>query len=225
MKMLLSLLLALLMIAPTVAEDAPTVYVSITDDTGALVLACAPVSVTDADGNGHLTMNDALICAHETYYPDGAVGYLAEESEFGMSVYRLWGVENGGSYGYCINDAFCINPYAVIWEGVHVKAYAFTDLSSFTDLYGFFQAPTMTVKTGEAVEMTLSVNAFDENWSAVVRPVPGAALSINGEPAGVVTDDAGMALLTFDAPGVYTVSAASDTITLVAPVCIVTVEE
>ncbi len=226
MKKLLSLcLLLMLAVVPALAEaPAAEVFVSITDDTGALVLACVPVSVTDADADGVLTLNDALICAHAAHHPSDADGYLAEESEFGMSMYRLWGVENGGSYGYCVNDVSAMNPLATIAAGDHVKAYAFTDLTGFTDLYGFFQTPHLTAKVGDPVEMTLSANGFGESWAPVVLPVEGAVLTVNGVEAALTTDAKGQAILVFAEAGVYTVSARCDGMTLVAPVCILTVE-
>lgn len=105
MKKILSTLLALAMLVSLTAfaEEAPTVYVSITTDTGALVMTYAPVPLTDADGDDALTICDALMAAHTAYHPDGAEAFLAEDTEWGKSMYRLWGVENGGSYGYCVD--------------------------------------------------------------------------------------------------------------------------
>ena len=54
MKKCLSVLLTMLMLVSltALAEEAPIVYVSISDDAGMLVLAHVPVMVTDADGDG-----------------------------------------------------------------------------------------------------------------------------------------------------------------------------
>ena len=48
---------------PAHAAASETVYVSIADDKGALVLPYRPVTVTDIDGDGALTINDALYAA------------------------------------------------------------------------------------------------------------------------------------------------------------------
>ena len=74
MKKFLSLLLVVWMLVSLTAsaEAAPTVYVSISDDTGALVLAYVPVALTDADGDGALTICDALMLAHAAHHPEGA---------------------------------------------------------------------------------------------------------------------------------------------------------
>ena len=64
MKKFLSILLAMLMLLSGIAfaETADNiVYVSISDDTGALVLAYVPVAVSAADGDGALTICDALV--------------------------------------------------------------------------------------------------------------------------------------------------------------------
>lgn len=233
MKKILSTLLALAMLVPITAfaEDAPTVYVSISDDTGALVVAYAPVTVNDADGDGALTICDALIAVHAAYHPDGAAAFLAEATEWGLSMYKLWNVENGGSYGYMLNDASPMSLLDLVKDGDHIKAYAFTDLTNFSDTYAYFTAPVATgarlaATTVDAeVALTLSAAAYDANWNPITVPVAGAVLTVNGEKTGVVTDENGNALLTFAAAGVYTVSAVSETMTLVPPVCIVTVTE
>ena len=227
MKKFLSLLLAMLMLVSLTAsaETAPTVYVSISDDAGALVLAYAPVALSDADGDGALTICDALMLAHAAYYPAGAEGFLAEDSQWGLSLYRLWGIENGGSYGYCLNDASAWSLVDPIQAGDHVKAYVYTDVMAFSDTYAYFAAPVATAAVNAEVALTLSAAGYDEAWNPVTLAVPGATLTVNGEKSEAVTDENGAAVLTFTAAGVYTVSAVSETMTLVPPVCIVTVTE
>ena len=98
MKKFLSTLLALLMLVSLTAsaeEAFPTVYVSISDDTGALVLAYAPVFLIDKDGDGALTIADALQAAHDLHCPGG---FALAQTEFGLSMTKLWNAENGGSY-------------------------------------------------------------------------------------------------------------------------------
>jgi len=225
MKKLISLLLVLMTLAvPALAEQAPSVYVSITDDTGALVLAYAPVAVTDTDSDDLLTIHDALLCAHAAHHQQGADAYAASLTDFGMSMNKLWNVENGGSYGYYLNDASAWSLLDPVTEGDHVKAYCFTDLAAFSDTYAFFAAPALTVKAGETIELTLSAAAFDANWAPITIPVEGATITVNGETVDALTNAEGKASLTLGENGVYTISAVSDTMTLVAPVCIITVE-
>ena len=227
MKKILSTLLALAMLVSLTAfaEEAPTVYVSITTDTGALVLAYAPVTLTDADGDGALTICDALIAAHAAYYPDGAEGFSVVPSQYGLSMVKLWGADNGGSYGYCLNDASAWSLADPVKDGDHVKAYAYTDLIAWSDTYCYFDAPMMTAAAGAEIPLTLSAAGYDEMWNPVTLPVEGADITVNGEDADIMTDAAGLAVLTFAEPGVYVISAVSQHQTLVAPVCVITVTE
>lgn len=227
MKKLFTTLLALLMLVSLTAfaEEAPIVYVSISDDTGALVLAYAPVQVIDQDADGVLTLCDALAAAHVAAHPDGADAFLAEDTEWGKSLYRLWGVENGGSYGYMLNDASPLSLLDPVQAGDHIKAYAYTDLMTWSDTYCYFAAPVAAAAVNGEITLTLSAAGFDENWAPVTLPVAGAVITVNGEKTEIVTDESGNAVLTLAEAGNYTVSAVSDSMTLVSPVCIVTVTE
>lgn len=227
MKKFISTLLAMLMLlsCAAFAEEAPIVYVSISDDAGALVLAYAPVELTDADGDGALTICDALMCAHMGYHPDGTAAFVAENTEWGKSLYVLWGVDNGGSYGYMLNDVSPLSLLDEVKDGDHVKAYAFTDLMAWSDTYCYFTAPVAAAAVNEEVALTLSASAFDENWAPITLPVAGAVITVNGEKTEVVTDENGNAVLILAEAGIYTVSAVSNDLTLVPPVCIVTVTE
>jgi hypothetical protein len=48
---------------------------------------------------------------------------------------------------------------------------------------------------------------------------------VDGQPTGTLTDAEGKATLTFAAPGTYVVTADSETLNLVDPVCVITVAE
>ena len=75
---------------------------------GGLELANSEVTVTDIDGDGALTINDALCAAHESYFKGGAAaGYASEMSDYGLMLTKLWGIENGGSYGYYVHETVC----------------------------------------------------------------------------------------------------------------------
>lgn len=224
--LLVALLLCTLLVSPALCESAdPVVYVSINDGEGALVMAAQPVTVTDTDQDGILTIHDALTCAHTAACPEGAEGYLAAESEFGLSLLRLWGADHGGSCGYYLNDASAWSLLDPVKAGDHVKAYSFTDLTAFSDTYCYFDAFLLEAKPGEEITLTLTAAAFDENWAPVSLPVADAALIADGLPTGSLTDAEGKATLTFAAPGTYVVTAYSETLNLVDPVCVITVTE
>ncbi|MGN0754845.1 MAG: hypothetical protein ACI4ME_10330 [Aristaeellaceae bacterium] len=228
MKKFLSALLALAMLLAFTAfgeEAAPTVYVSVSDDTGALVLAYVPVALTDVDGDGALTICDALMAAHTAYHPEGAAAFLAQESEWGLSLVKLWNVENGGSYGYMLNDVSAWSLLDPVQDGDHVKAYVYTDLAAYSDLYCYFTAPVAAAAVNAEVSLTLSASGYDEAWNPVTFPVQGAVITVNGEKTEAVTDENGTVTLNFPETGVYTLSAVSNDLTLVPPVCILTVAE
>lgn len=232
MKKLLALILALALLPcaalAEVTADAPAqaeVYVSVTDGEGALVLACQPVIVTDADGDGALTICDALLAAHAAHHTEGAAAFATAQTEYGLSMVKLWAVDNGGSYGYYLNDASAWSLLDPVKGGDHVKAFVYTDLVAWSDVYCFFAAPMMTAAAGADVPLTLSAAGYDEMWNPVTLPVEGAAITVNGKAAEVVTGADGLAVLTFAEPGVYVVSAVSQNQNLVAPVCVITVTE
>lgn len=228
MKKLLATLLALAMLVSLTAlaeEAAPTVYVSVSDDSGALVLAHMPVALTDVDADGALTICDVLMAAHETYHSDGAAAFAAEQTEWGLSMVKLWNVENGGSYGYVLNDVSAWSLLDPVQPGDHVKAYVYTDVTNFSDTYTFFTAPVAAAAVNAEVALTLSANGYDEAWNPVTFPVQGAVIIVNGKKIDAVTDENGQAVLTFPETGKYLISAVSDDMTLVPPVCILTVTE
>ena len=223
MKKTLSLLMCLLLCAlccTALCEENTRVSVSITDDTGALVLALETILVTDSDSDGVLTINDALACAHAAH-PDGAAAYSAVPTEWGLSLMKLWGVENGGSYGYYLNDASAWSLLDPVKEDDHIKAYAFTDLNAFSDTYCYFDAAFVETSVGGTVELTLTAAAFDENFAPITVPVAGAALVVDGEKTDIITDAEGKAVLTFAEDGSYLISADHPDMNLVDPVCIV----
>ena len=201
-------------------DPAPNVFVSISDENGSPVLAYAYVALSDRDGNGKLTANDALIAAHSEYCENGADGFGSVKTQYGVSMTKLWGVENGGSYGLCINDSFATSCDDGISAGDHVYAYVYTDTVTFSDAYSYFDTKSVLVKKGDSVTLTLRASGYDENWNPTTNPVSGAHILIDGEDTGIVTDENGRATVTLNSRKDVVISARSDTQTLVPPVCI-----
>ena len=57
------------------------------------------VVAIDVDGDGVISVSDAIASAHNAKFEGGAeAGYVAENTDFGITIFKLWGVENGGSY-------------------------------------------------------------------------------------------------------------------------------
>lgn len=218
MKKLACLILtALLTLSFALAE---TAFVTISDDQGKIVVANEPFDVTDADGDGVVSISDALFAAHEAKFEGGAAaGYEAGDVGYGLSLLRLWGIDNGSSYGYYVNNAMPMSLADPIADGDLVNAYAFTDLETWSDTYSYFDI-ARAVNSGE---LTLTLNAimFDADFNPVATPVEGAVITIDGESTEFVTDANGCVTITLGDAEEYLISAVSDTITLVPPVCIV----
>ena len=224
-KYAIAFLCALLALALCGAAVAETVYVTIADGQGQLVMVNAAIDVTDVDADGALTINDALYAAHEAAYEGGAeAGYAAADAGYGLSISKLWGEENGGSYGYYLNDASAYSLLDPVADGDYLNAFVYTDLEAWSDLYCTFGYREVVADAGANIKLTLNMMTFDENWNPVSLPVEGAILTIDGEDSEVVTDAEGKAQFTIEAAGEYLISARSDSAILVPPVCIVTVK-
>lgn len=222
-------LLAILLICqgavPAMAEEADTkVFVTISDDQGALVLTQKEVKVTDQDEDGKITIYDALYCAHEQNYTGGAqAGFMTEDTQWGVSLMKLWGVENGGSYGYYLNNASAMSLTDSVKNGDTVQAYAYVDTTTFSDMFCYFDRDTLRVDAGEEVTLTLNGISFDPiTFAPVAAPVSGAKILVDGQDSGIVTDAAGKCTVKITKNCV--ISATSQSATLVPPVCVAEVE-
>lgn len=227
MKKVLALIMALLLIVPAFsafAADSVDVYVTISDGTGALALAQEKITVTDTDEDGILTIRDALYLAHEAKFEGGAAaGFASSETQYGISLDLLWGIDNGGSYSYYVNNASPMSLSDPVSSGDYINAYAFTDLTAWSDVYTFFESNTVSAKAGAEIALTLFALEYDANWNLLTVPVENAVISVNGAATAVKTDAEGKAVITIDGTGVYTISAASEEKILVPPVCTATI--
>lgn len=205
--------------------SAPTVNVCVTVSTaGKLNLAHKSVSVSDIDADGVISICDALYAAHETAYTGGAAaGFGSAKTDYGISLTKLWGVENGGSYGYYLNNASPLSLLDPVKEGDCVTAFAYADLTAWSDVYTYFDVDTAASEQGKTLALTLSSVGFDAEWNPVVLPVGGAIITLDGVDTAFVTDEQGKVTVTLDKVGEIVISARSDSKTLVPPVCIATV--
>ena len=254
-KKLLSLLLVVMMllnIAPfaawaeddvTPAADA-TVYVTVSNQ-GILaqanddsIMLNREVTVTDLDKNGKLTVDEALVAAHQAY--NKADGYVATESGW---VTKLWG-ENGGNSSFLQND----KPTGLVTEteianGDHLTASVNKDNKYYADWYTFFNKRTAEVEVGE--ELTMALNGYKAMSGGEATAVSGVSVGLWQDGVfqaleGQVTDQDGKVTLSFDEEGTYYVTASGtveDDVTvdwsteatekadcpIIAPGCVVTV--
>ncbi len=225
MKKIIPLFLAFIAIAAltltAVAEEPASISVTVTiADAGELVLAATPVTVTDIDGDGSLTVNDALICAHTVHYKDGTDGFKSQGGDYGLYITTLWGNTNGGSYGFYLNDAMCMSLTDAVKQGDSLYAYSYKDLTAWSDAYCYFVA-----ENGEnEVTLTLKSYGYDENWNTVSLNIAGAAITVDGEQTEYVTDENGKVTIPFGTEaGRHVISATSQDKVLVPPVYAYTV--
>ncbi len=224
---MLTVLALVLTMMPAVAAadtDAGTaeVYVTVTDHEGELVMIQEKITVTDADVDGELTINDALYNAHEATYEGGAAaGYGSALTSWGLSITKLWG-DTSGAFGYCVNDVPANGLTDPVRDGDYVNAYIYTDQIGWSDSYSYFDKKNITAKAGENVDLTLLYVCYDANWNKVSYPVKGAVITVDGNDTEFVTDENGEVEITLD-ESTHLISAYSDTQNLVPAVCMATV--
>ena len=237
-KRLLSLLLALTMalsLATTGAwaADQDSIQVTVTiANQGAIavgknntLMARVPVTVTDRNGDGKFTYDEAMAAAHKAYYEKGEAGFAMDGSMCSM----LWGVETKNLCFYRNNEQTGYIDGQSITANDNLVAFPYMDTAGFSDQYGFFNQGTVSVKTNEAVTLNLQGQGYNETFVMTTEPVVGAELEVyqNGtfQKLNVVTDDKGNSTISFDKAGKYIVSAQKSGIKWVPPVCIVTVTD
>lgn len=219
-----TIILTALLLSMSLCACAETVYVTVSAG-GQLQLTDAPVEATDADGDGVISVCDALYAAHEAYFEGGSkAGFAAEGTDYGISLNKLWGVDNGGSFGYRLNDLAAMSLLDAIAEGDRVYAYDYTDLVNWSDKYSFFDRYQAEAVVGEEITLTLQYVDYDENWAEITLPVAGAAVTVNGEKTDIVTDENGVFTYSASATGTVIISAGSDALVLTPPVCVITVK-
>ena len=219
---------------PEVESAQPAnVYVTIVSD-GSIVkgrndmyVAQAPVTVTDIDCNGVLTVDEALYATHEAYYDGGAeAGYNTFTGVYGLSLGVLWGKGTPGTSaaaGYWLNNASCWSLNDAVTEGDYLTAFNYYDATYWSDSYAFFDKNEAEGRSGSSVKLTLYAMGYDESWNTVSSPYGGAKVRFLGAESDTefVTDEDGkvkISLKNVD-PGSYYVAAYAENNSIVPTVC------
>ena len=213
--------------APAAEPEAPakdiTVYVSVSaQGVPAQTKEGEPAVQLKASVPAGSTVEDAIIAVHEAYCPDGAEGWEKAESEWGVSMTRIWGSYDGVGAWY-LNG---VMPMEQSWD-VAATDGDYVDLilygPDWSDSYAFFDKRTAAAATGEAVTLTLTHDVFDENWVASPVALSDAAVKLADGTALGTTDKDGKITLTFAEAGTYVVTAEDPDLAITAPVCVITV--
>ncbi len=202
------------------------VFVTVADKDGKLALVLEPITVTDIDNDGTITLDEALFAAHEAKYEGGAIaGYESISTEWGRSLTKLWGEENGGSYGYYVNNTSPGSLASEVKDGDTVNVFVYTDLTTWSDTYCYFDKDTVNCTVGEEISLVLTYAGYDESWNPVTLPVEGAIITIDGIPTEYKTDSEGKVTIQLENAGTSVISASMETMTLVPPAMILTAAE
>lgn len=199
------------------AEASAEVYVTIAN--GGLEIANSEVTVKDLDGDGKLTIDEALFAAHKAYYKGGAAaGYASEMTDYGLSLTKLWGVQNGGSYGYYVNNASAWSLGEEVKSGDFINAFVYQDTKTFSDRYCYFDHNFSTIGGCLYDYYTLYGVYFDENYTAYSAPIADAIITVDGKETKIRTGKDGSVdglSIPFGESGTYIVSAKSENAILV----------
>ena len=210
------------------AADPATVFVTIATDGNLAIdkngkeVAQAQVTVTDRNGDGTLSYDEALYAAHEAYFPGGAeAGYSSYTGQYGLSLAILWGKGSAGTTataGYYLNDASCRSLADPVKEGDRITAFNYKDTDSWSDVYSFFTEHSVSMTSGSS--LTLTLNKSD--YFTGITPYANATVVLLGENApqeSWTTDENGQVELTGSNAGTYYAVATIPSGTLVPAVC------
>ncbi len=222
-SLLLVLIMALGLLAGCGAKDTDPTNAAFVTLTNAAELATAKdgsyvaALAVEVPAEG-TTVGDVLTALHKNYYKDGEAGYATAKTEWGDSITKLWGVENGGSYGYYVNGAMSAGLTDPVKPGDRVEVFIYKDTAGFSDAYTYMTAEV----NGKDVKVTVISVGFDANWNPVNKPLEGAKIfRVDGKKlvdTGAVTGADGTATVTLKAGTFRLVSINSDVLSTVSAV-------
>ncbi len=189
------------------------VYVTVYDGSK-VVCAWAPVELKDEDSDSKMTINDVLVAIHNEKCKDG---YASAEGQFGLAITKLWGDESG-AFGYYVNDGMAMGLTDEVKVGDRIYAYVYSDKTTWSDVYSFFDTSIVSGKAGKEVTVKLlGMLSYDENWNPVSAPIANATIVIDGEATEYKTGEDGS--VTFTLPNkTAMISATAEGLTLIPPV-------
>ena len=216
-----TMLMSLLPIG-VMATESITVYASVvrngefTTGKNNETMAYVPVAL-DSESP---TIDEAFTALHNTYYIDGASGYIKTDMGMYTSITKFCGVESE-YVSYYNNNNYAMGLTDPVEDGAHLVFWFYQDTTGWSDAYTFFDKTTATVAGGDTLDLTLTQTGYSGN-----SPFSDAMITIDGvEVSDKITDAEGNVSLSFEEGGTYTVSAKFDGSYIVPPVCIVTVTE
>ena len=192
-KRLLSLLLVLVMVLgmfPMVAfaepADGITVYMTVFNkgefckDKDNAPMWQKPVTVTDTNGDGKYSLDEALAAAHTACYIDGTNGYATEYNEiYGYdAVAKLWGVDTNSTGYYRNNKITATVDQEFLSANDKITAFVYYDEEGWSDRYSYFTESAKTVGVGEEFSLTLKYAGYDAAYNPTELPVATAPIGV-----------------------------------------------
>lgn len=219
MKKIVSSVIVLVMLLSVIGifascEKGPSVHVTVYDGKSVVVVD-EKVAIEEGKTDD---LNSVFKAINEKH----GKKFETETTEFGLSITCFWDIANGGSYGYYVNDAMSMGLTDKVKDGDHVYVFVYSDTTAWSDKYSFFDKHELTVKKGESVTLTLKYIDYDESWNPVALPLANATVTLDGVAVNAKTDAEGKITFTASKSGV--ISATTDEMTLVPPVCVLTVK-
>ena len=229
MSLLLILVLGMMPFAAFAGEapESVTVYVTIVGqpaemkDVDTVGVKHEAITVTDKDGDGALTINDALYAAHDAKYEGGAdAGYASSVGAYGLAIDKLWGIANGSGYGYYLNHGVAMSLSDPVADGDFLTAYVYVEGKQ--ERYAYFDVQTLTAEAESEITLQLLQKGYNEDWELIERPVANATVLVDFLATPYRTDMEGKVTLKISGVGDHVISAMSDS-PIVPPVCLATV--
>ena len=135
--------------------DSITVNVSIAKDGDFVTgkdgtrIAYTPVTITDVNGNESYDIDDVLYATHELYYDEGVEsGYSSQNTEYGLSLIKLWG-DDSGAFGYYKDNQSAMSLADSVTDGSNIYAFIYQDKTSWSDTYTYFEKVALSVEIGK----------------------------------------------------------------------------
>ena len=214
---LVALMLGSLTVCFAATEDKPYAYVNIYNGKK-LVLGMYKVEKSDEDGDGNWTINDALLSAHKTKCKDG---YASAASEWGTSITKLWNDESG-AFGYYLNNKMVMTDVKEkLSETSHdvIYAYVYSDTTTWSDAYTFFDQTVFTGNAKDKVTLTLYCVKLDPvTYESSNEPLSDATIYFDGKKTEFKTDANGKVEIELPAHSAN-ITAEKEGMTIVPPVC------
>jgi len=206
-------------VLPALAANDISVFVSVSaQGAPALTKDGKPAVLMEVRVPEGATVEDAIIAAHKAYCPDGAEGWEKAESDWGMSMVKIWGSYDGVG-AYYVNGEM---PMVQSWE-MQAGDGDYVDLilygPDWSDSYACFDQRTAIIAAGEKLTLTLTRDEFDENWVAQPVPLAGAAVKTTDGKVLGTTDKDGKITVSFAEAGTYLITASSEDFVITAPLC------